>query len=81
MKRLDGRQVLKYSYDLFTYERAVMDIPKEYVFFFPYTLYYLFNDVDRTEQFLGIRYPPYTDEKFDFLSAAAKLPIPKFEEL
>ncbi|KXN90231.1 Aldehyde dehydrogenase, dimeric NADP-preferring [Leucoagaricus sp. SymC.cos] len=58
-----GRQVLRYSFDIFTYERTVIDIPNE------------------MDQALGIRYPPYTQDKFDILSGPTKMPIPKLEDL
>jgi len=58
-----GRQVLRYSFDLFTYERAVIDVPKE------------------AEPFLDIRYAPYTPEKLEPLSAAARMVIPTVDEI
>jgi len=30
MRRLDGRQVMKYTFDNFTYLRSSIDMPKEY---------------------------------------------------
>ncbi|KAJ6540724.1 aldehyde dehydrogenase [Mycena capillaripes] len=53
-----GRQVLKYTFDAFSYERSGVDVPKE------------------IEPFYAVRYPPYNDEKFQKMSAAALLPIP-----
>ncbi|KAF9446190.1 aldehyde dehydrogenase [Macrolepiota fuliginosa MF-IS2] len=58
-----GRQILRYSFDLFTYERTVVDIPAG------------------MEPSLGIRYAPYTQEKFDFLSASVRTTIPTVAEL
>ncbi|KAJ6534209.1 aldehyde dehydrogenase [Mycena capillaripes] len=53
-----GRQVLKYTFDSFSYERSSVDVPKE------------------IEPYYAVRYPPYNDEKFKMMSAAALLPIP-----
>lgn len=48
----EGRQVLKYSFDLFTYERAVLDFPNEYVLTFclSYFIYRALNTL-----FIGAR--------------------------
>ncbi|KAJ7159316.1 aldehyde dehydrogenase [Mycena crocata] len=53
-----GRQLLKYTFEEFSYERGSIDLPKE------------------AEPFLAARYPPYTDENFKVMAAAAFLEIP-----
>ncbi|PFH47735.1 hypothetical protein AMATHDRAFT_67022 [Amanita thiersii Skay4041] len=53
-----GRQVLKFSCDLFMYQRSCVDIPRA------------------AEPGLETRYPPYTQEKFEFFSAPARVEIP-----
>ncbi|TFK73844.1 aldehyde dehydrogenase [Pluteus cervinus] len=54
-----GRQVLRYSFDLFSYGRSSVEIPTA------------------IEPMLAIRYPPYTKEHTDIMSASVKLKIPE----
>lgn len=53
-----GRQVLKYSFDNFVYERSILDIPYQ------------------AEPSLAVRYPPYTAQSLEFMTAIVKQPIP-----
>jgi len=53
-----GRQVLKYTFDEFTYLRSSIDMPKE------------------AEPTLEARYPPYNEEKLQFLQVACHTKIP-----
>jgi aldehyde dehydrogenase (NAD+) len=71
----DGRQILKYTFDEFSYKRASVDLPKEYVGSHSCTArpdHHL-----RAEPFLGIRYAPYTEENFKIMAAPALLQIPE----
>ncbi|KAJ6542372.1 aldehyde dehydrogenase [Mycena vulgaris] len=53
-----GSQVLKHTYEAFSYNRSTVDIPQE------------------VEPFNAVRYPPYDDEKFKVMTAAAFLDVP-----
>lgn len=79
---LDGRQIMKYSFENFVYERPVLDVPFEYVPFV-YLLqkiglgliHYGLNSY-RDEPSFGFRYPPYTQDSLAIFAEALKLPIP-----
>ncbi|KAF8166014.1 aldehyde dehydrogenase [Crassisporium funariophilum] len=53
-----GRQVLKYSFQLFVYERGIIDVPYQ------------------AEPFMNIRYPPYTEQTYEVMSAGVHVKIP-----
>ncbi|KAJ6470758.1 aldehyde dehydrogenase [Mycena vitilis] len=71
-----GRQILKHSFDAFSYERASVDVPKECVTPASLTLILPFEPCDRIEPLNTARYPPYNDEKFAHVSEAARMQIP-----
>ncbi|KAJ7718540.1 aldehyde dehydrogenase [Mycena metata] len=83
-----GRQIFKYTFDEFSYERASIDMPKQHR-----SVDTRCADVCRAgsaqpvstnplnavsaEPFLTVRYPPYTEENFGVMAATAFLDIPK----
>jgi len=82
----DGRQILKYSFDNFVYERGVVDIPFAYVvvaicvvvLLNPFCVAFIFIS---EEQFFGARYPPYTNQSLEFFSGVLQIPIPDSQAL
>jgi hypothetical protein len=74
----DGRQILKYTFDEISYERASVDLPKEYVG--PHSCTGRPDHHLRAEPFLGTRYggyAPYTEENFKIMAAPTFLQIPE----
>ncbi|KAJ7841931.1 hypothetical protein B0H14DRAFT_3693309 [Mycena olivaceomarginata] len=68
---LDGSYLGNFSFNNFVNRRSFINVPPLYVFIPPRS----WQD-PTSEPFLGYRYPPYSEEAFQALSAGANIKIP-----